>query len=164
MRRKVEMQPRTHDKSDAREVQINSPRLLENPFPLESVCTPVHHVPSMNPAWRKQILEEWRGVSAPKATKHNAKVIGDIVPDLMDSLGLSERYGEEEIGRVWTQVVGHPLCMQAIPVKLKHRTLHVRMIQPTVHYVLEGMRDELLTKLQARLGKERILSLKFAVN
>ena len=158
------MQPRTHDKWDTTWVQINWSYLRENPFSLESMILPVHDQPRMNPAWRKQILEEWRGVSDPKATRNTAKVIGDVVPNLMDSLGLSERYGAEEIGRVWTQVVGHPLCLQAIPVKLKHRTLHGRMIQPTVHYVLEGMRDDLLAKLQERLGTERILSLKFAVN
>ena len=118
----------------------------------------------MKPAWRKQLLEEWRGVPDPKVTRSTAKVVGDVVPDLMEALGLSERYGAEEIGRVWTQEVGHPLCLQAVPIKLKHKTLHIRMIQPTVHFVLEGMRDELLTKLQNRLGRERLQSLKFVVN
>lgn len=118
----------------------------------------------MKPAWHMRLLEEWRGVPEPKQTRNTAKVIGDIVPGLMDSLGLSERYGAEEIARVWTQVVGHPLCLQAVPTKLKHRTLHIRMIQPTIHFVLEGMREELLAKMQERLGKDRILSLKFVVN
>ncbi|MFT4639287.1 MAG: hypothetical protein ACI8T1_002612 [Verrucomicrobiales bacterium] len=118
----------------------------------------------MKPAWRKQLLEEWRGVPDPRVPRHNAKVVGDIVPGLMKTLGLSDRYGEEEIGRAWTQIVGHPLCLQTFPMKLKYRTLHVRMIQPTVHFVLEGMREDLLTQLQQRFGKERIQELKFVVN
>ena len=117
----------------------------------------------MKPAMRKRLLEQWRGVPDPKIPRHSAKVIGDVVPGLMKSLGLSDRYAEEEIARAWTQIVGHPLCLQAVPVKLKHRTLHVRMIQPTVHFVLESMRDDLLSRLQQRFGKERITDLRFVV-
>lgn len=112
---------------------------------------------------RKRLLEQWRGVPTPSENRHSAQVVGDVVPDLMKSLGLSDRYAEEEIGRVWTQIVGHPLCLQTVPIQLKHRTLKVRMIQPTIHYVLETMRDELLEKLQAQLGKERIQRLQFVV-
>ncbi len=117
----------------------------------------------MKPALRKRLLEQWRGVPDPQTPRHNAKVVGDVVPGLMKSLGLSERYAEEEIARVWTQIVGHPLCLQTVPIKLKHRTLHIRMIQPTIHFVLEGMREDILAKLQKRFGKERITGLRFVL-
>lgn len=112
---------------------------------------------------RKRLLEEWRGVPNPKLPQRSAKVIGDVLPGLMNSLGLSDRYAEEEIGRAWSQIVGHPLCVQAMPIKLRHRTLHVRMVQPTIHFVLEGMRAEILAKLQERFGKERISAIKFVL-
>lgn len=118
----------------------------------------------MTHAQRKQLLEQWRGVPTPKEVKHNAKVIGDVLPELMKGLGLTDRYAEEEMARAWTQIVGHPLCMQAIPLKIRHDVLHIRMIQPTIHFVLEGMREEILTKLQERFGKQRIRGLKFVMN
>ena len=118
----------------------------------------------MKPALRKRLLEQWRGVPDPKIPRHNAKVVGDILPDLMKKMGLSDRYAEEEIARAWMQIVGHPLCFQAVPTKLKHRTLQIRMIQPTIHFVLESMREEILSGLQERFGKERIADLKFLVN
>ncbi len=99
----------------------------------------------------------------PKLPGKPAQVVGDVIPGLMDSLGLSDRYGEEEIGRAWTQIVGEPLCLQTAPIKLKHRVLHVRVIQPTVHYVLDGMREGLLRGLQERFGKDRICELKFVL-
>lgn len=117
----------------------------------------------MKSSVRKRLLEEWRGVPQPKTPCNTAKVVGDVLPGLMKSLGLSERYAEEEMARAWTQIVGHPVCLQAIPLKLKHRTLHVRMIQPTIHFVLETMRDEILEKLQERFGRERITALKFVI-
>lgn len=117
----------------------------------------------MKPGTRKRLLEQWRGVPEPKVVQHNAKAIGDILPGLMQSLGLSERYAEEEIARAWTQIVGHPMCLQAVPSKLKHQTLHVRMIQPTIHFVLETMREEILEKLQERFGRNRITALKFVI-
>mgnify|MGYP001170290049 CR=1 FL=1 len=118
----------------------------------------------MSPAERKRILEQWRGVSTPEPMRHNAKVIGDVLPNLMKELGLTDRYAEEEMARVWTQIVGHPLCLQAVPIKIKREILTVRMIQPTIHFVLQSMRDEILTKLQERFGKQRIRGVKFVVN
>ncbi len=133
----------------------------------ELVChaTHVHHdTHAMTPAQRKQLLEQWRGVPTPEPVRHNAKVVGDVLPNLMKDLGLTDRYAEEEMARAWTQIVGHPLCMQAVPTRIKREILHVRMIQPTIHFVLEGMRDEILTKLQERFGKQRIRGVKFVVN
>ena len=117
----------------------------------------------MKPGIRRRVLEEWRGVPQPESAGHAAKPVGDIVPGLMKSLGLSDRYDEEEIGRAWAQIVGHPLCLQTLPTKLRHGTLHIHMIQPTIHFVLEAMREEILSQLQGRFGKRRIRNLKFVV-
>ncbi len=112
---------------------------------------------------RKRLLEEWRGVPQPSDPRSSAKVVGDVIPGLMKSLGLSDRYAEETIGRAWTQIIGHPLCVQAVPDKLKHRTLEIRVSQPTVHFVLEGMRGEILRSLQKKFGSERIRNVKFVL-
>ncbi len=115
----------------------------------------------MKPAWRKRLLEEWRGVPHQELPKNTSKVVGDVVPGLMKKLGLSDRFDEDEMKRAWMQAVGHPLCLQSVPEKIAHQVLHVRMIQPTIHFVLEDMREEILGKLQERFGKQRIKDIKF---
>ena len=116
----------------------------------------------MNDHQRRRLLEQWRGVPEVELPKNTHKVIGDVLPDVMKSLGLSDRYGEEEIGRAWTSIVGFPLCQQAMPTKLHRKVLHIRMIQPTIHYVLEGMREEILSKFQEQFGT-RISEVKFVL-
>lgn len=114
----------------------------------------------MKRAWRKRLLEEWRGVPEEPMTKETAQPIGDLLPGVMKKLGLTERYAEEEMARAWTQIVGHPLCVQAVPVGLRRRVLHVRIVQPTIHYVIEGMREEILAGLKQRFGT-RVANIRF---
>lgn len=110
----------------------------------------------MKSEWRRRALNQWRGVEEDCFPKDTSRSIGDLMPEVMKSLGLTERFAEEEISRAWIEVVGYPFCQQVVPTKLSRGVLHVRVLQPTIQYAFEGVKTRFLPPLQERLGRQRL--------
>lgn len=111
---------------------------------------------------RARVLAEWRGLPEIPFTRHNAKAVGGLVTKWMAELGLDERLREEEITRVWVEIVGAFVAKHSAPLKLDKGVLTVRVLQPTVHYELDRVfKPKLLAKLKARFGATTVRELKF---
>ncbi len=89
---------------------------------------------------------------------------GDVLPRLVQQLGLSERLHEGEVIETWKEIVGEFIAAHSTPVSLKAGTLYVRVLQPALHYQFETIsKREILRKLKARFGSRVIRDVRFRV-
>ena len=118
----------------------------------------------MNPSLRAAVIAEWRGLPDHKPRPDRLNAVGELLPKLMQQLGLRERLHETEVIEAWTQVVGDFIAAHSAPVSLREGTLFVRVLQPTLHYELECVsKAGILRKLKERFGSRVIRDIRFRV-
>ena len=118
----------------------------------------------MNAALRSAVIAEWRGLPDKKARLDKWQAPGDVLPKLMQQLGLRERLHEGEVIDAWKQIVGDFIASHSAPVSLKGGTLFVRVLQPALHYQFETIsKAEILRKLKQRFGRNIIRDIRFRV-
>jgi predicted nucleic acid-binding Zn ribbon protein len=118
----------------------------------------------MNPSLRAALIAEWRGLPDRKTQTDRWKSPAELVPKLMQRLGLRERLHETEIIDAWSKIVGEFIAAHSAPVALREGVLYVRVLQPALHYELEQIsKSEILRKLKQRFGGKTIRALRFRV-
>lgn len=118
----------------------------------------------MSPALRAAVIAEWRGLPEKKIKPDRWQVPCDLLPKLMQQLGLSERLHENEVIEAWKQIVGDFIAEHSAPVSLKAGVLIVRVLQPALHYQFETIsKAEILRRLKRRFGGTMIRDLRFRV-
>ena len=118
----------------------------------------------MNPSLRAAVIAEWRGLSEKKLQPDRWQAPADVMPRLMQRLGLRERLRETEVIDAWSKIVGNFIAMHSAPVALREGILYVRVLQPALHYELEQIsKPEILRKLKQRFGAKTIRDVRFRV-
>lgn len=118
----------------------------------------------MNSALRATVIAEWRGLPAKKIHPDRWHSPGDLLPKLMQQLGLSERLRETEVIDAWKTIVGEFIAAHSAPVSLRGGVLFVRVLQPALHYQFEQIsKAEILRKLKQRFGGKIIREIRFRV-
>jgi predicted nucleic acid-binding Zn ribbon protein len=118
----------------------------------------------MNSALRAAVIAEWRGLPEPRNRSDRWQVPAEVLPKVMQRLGLSERLHEGEVIEAWTKIVGEFIATHSAPVSLREGTLYVRVLQPALHYELEQIsKPAILRKLKQRFGGRIIRDIKFRV-
>jgi len=118
----------------------------------------------MSPSLRAAVVAEWRGLPANKTRPDRWQAPADLLPKLMQQLGLSERLRENEVIEAWKQVVGDFIAAHSAPVSLRGGVLFVRVLQPALHYQFEQIsKAEILRKLKQRFGTKIIREIRFRV-
>lgn len=116
----------------------------------------------MSPSLRAAVLAEWRGLPSPPTRPDRARSAAELVPKVMQKLGLAERLLESEVAKAWKEIVGEFIAAHSSPMALRAGVLHVRVLQPALHYELERVsKPELLRKLKTRFGSRVIRDLRF---
>lgn len=116
----------------------------------------------MNSALRATVLAEWRGLPEKKVRPDRWQAPGDLLPKLMQQLGLSERLRETEVLGAWKDTVGDFIAAHSCPISLREGVLFVRVLQPSLHYQFETIsKAEILRKLKQRFGSKVISSIRF---
>jgi len=88
----------------------------------------------------------------------------ELMPKLMQRLGLRERLRETEVIEAWSKIVGDFIAAHSAPVALREGILYVRVLQPALHYELEQIsKTEILRKLKQRFGGKTIRAVRFRV-
>ena len=118
----------------------------------------------MKTSLRARIIAEWRGLPG-KTVIHNRWALpADVLPNLMQRLGLKERLHETEVADAWSQIVGEFIAAHSAPVALREGVLYVRVLQPALHYELEQVsKMDILRKLKQRFGGKIIRDVRFRV-
>jgi predicted nucleic acid-binding Zn ribbon protein len=118
----------------------------------------------MNPALRARIIAEWRGISEKSVPSDRWQTAADVLPKLMQRLGLKERLQETEVLEAWGKIVGEFIAAHSSPVALREGILYVRVLQPALHYELEQVsKIDILRKLKQRFGGKVIRDVRFRV-
>ena len=118
----------------------------------------------MNRFLRATVIAEWRGLPERKMRPDRWQAPADLVPKLMQRLGLRERLHETEVIEAWSKIVGEFIAAHSAPVALREGVLYVRVLQPALHYELEQVsKIEILRKLKKRFGTKTIRDLRFRV-
>src|SRR6516225_7668119 len=91
----------------------------------------------MNPSFRAAVIAEWRGVPERKLRPDRWQSPSELMPKLMQRLGLRERLRETEVINAWSKIVGDFIAAHSTPVALREGVLYVRVLQPALHYELE---------------------------
>ena len=118
----------------------------------------------MTPSLRAAVISEWRGLPEPKTRPDRFQSAGDLLPKLMQRLGLRERLHETEVIDAWAKIVGEFIAAHSAPVALRAGILYVRVLQPALHYELEQVsKIDILRKLKQRFGGKTIRDIRFRV-
>ena len=118
----------------------------------------------MNPSLRAAVIAEWRGLPERKTRPDRWQSPAELVPKLMQRLGLRERLRETEVMDAWSKIVGDFIATHSAPVALREGILYVRVLQPALHYELEQIsKPEILRKLKQRFGSKTIRDIRFRV-
>ncbi len=118
----------------------------------------------MNPSVRARVLAEWRGLPEKRILQNRWAEPADVLPKLMQRLGLKERLHETEVLEAWSKIVGDFIAAHSAPVALREGVLYVRVLQPALHYELEQVsKIDILRKLKQRLGGKVIRDIRFRV-
>ena len=116
----------------------------------------------MNASLRAAVLAEWRGLPQNRSRPDRWHEPGELLPKLMQQLGLSERLKETEVIDAWKQIVGDFIAAHSAPVSLRGGVLFVRVLQPSLHYQFEQIsKAEILRKLKQRFGTKIIREIRF---
>src|SRR5205823_11199634 len=116
----------------------------------------------MNRSLRAAVIAEWRGVPKRKTRQDGRQSPAEVMPKLMQRLGLRERLHETEVIEAWSKIVGDFIAAHSSPVALREGILYVRVLQPALHYELEQIsKSEILRKLKQRFGGKTIRDLRF---
>ena len=118
----------------------------------------------MKSSLRARIIAEWRGLPGKTVTHNRWAVPADVLPSLMQRLGLKERLHETEVAEAWSKIVGEFIAAHSAPVALRDGILYVRVLQPALHYELEQVsKIDILRKLKQRFGAKIIRDVRFRV-
>lgn len=113
---------------------------------------------------QKRVLEEWRGLPEPRDTGARTRAVSEVVPNVLQQLGLKERFEEEAMADAWRELVGDFLAQHSRPVSIKRKVLLVRVLQPTLHYDLERtLKPKLLEQIRERFGSDKVRDIRFIV-
>src|SRR6266849_10268793 len=119
----------------------------------------------MNKTLRAIAIAEWRGLPERRMQPDRWQSPADLVPKLMQRLGLRERVHETEVIDAWSKIVGEFIAAHSAPVALRDGVLYVRVLQPALHYELEQISKlEILRKLKQRFGGKTIRDIRFRVD
>ena len=118
----------------------------------------------INASLRAAAIPEWRGLPERKMRPDRWQSPADLVPKLMQRLGLRERLHETEVIDAWSKIVGEFIAAHSAPVALREGVLYVRVLQPALHYELEQVsKSDILRKLKKRFGGKTIRDIRFRV-
>ncbi|MGH8164981.1 MAG: DUF721 domain-containing protein [Rhodanobacteraceae bacterium] len=116
----------------------------------------------MTPSLRRAVIAEWRGLPSEMPRPDRAKPIGDLLPKVMQKLGLKDRLQESEVLKTWKAMVGDFIAAHSQPIALRDGILYVHVLQPALHYELDRVnKPEILRKLKRRFGARVIRDLRF---
>jgi predicted nucleic acid-binding Zn ribbon protein len=119
---------------------------------------------SLSPSLRDRVVAEWRGLPEKALPKNRWAAPADVLPKLMQRLGLKERLHETEVLEAWANIVGEFISTHSAPVALREGVLYVRVLQPALHYELERVsKVDILRKLKQRFGGKVVRDVRFRV-
>lgn len=118
---------------------------------------------SRGDAIRARVLREFRGAGEPLDLQKNVSRAGDLLGSILQNLKLHEGIEESRLRGAWREVAGSFVANQTEPLGLRHGTLTLRVLQPSMRFHLEQSRAQLLRRLKERLGPNTVREVKLVI-
>lgn len=116
----------------------------------------------LNKSLRAAVIAEWRGLPETRKTPNEFRPTAELLPKIMQRLGLKERLHEAEVIDAWSKIVGDFIASHSAPVALREGVLYVRVLQPALHYELEQVsKIDIVRKLKQRFGPRVVRDVRF---
>ncbi|HEX7859369.1 MAG TPA: DUF721 domain-containing protein [Verrucomicrobiae bacterium] len=116
---------------------------------------------------RQSVLAEFRGIDLTqqeKALARREKPIGDLIPGVLQGLGLQRKQSELEILKVWNNLMDPVVAQHAKPVGIAKGTLFVCVDSNVwLDELVRYRRREILQRLQHSFGPDLIQRISFRV-
>ncbi|MBI2925412.1 MAG: DUF721 domain-containing protein, partial [Verrucomicrobia bacterium] len=123
--------------------------------------------PAASAQARQQVLAQWRGLDLhplEQARTVRAKASADVVPRVLESIGLDKRRADAEILKVWQHLIDPTITAHAQPTKLHKGTLFVTVDSSVwLAEIVRYRRKEILDRLQHCFGRDLIGKISFRV-
>lgn len=101
----------------------------------------------------------------PPASDPGARPLGALIPEAMRGMKLDAHAQVSRIAAAWPEIVGPQLAANTRPAHLENQILAVHVSHPAWLFELRGAPSaEILSRLQAKFGKNAIRNLRFAVD
>ena len=114
----------------------------------------VAHKKKHGDSLREQVLREWNALPRAQETLERRAVtsVAVSVPKLLKTMGLDERWRQNQIASAWGEIVGETIARHAQPTACHGNSLVVGVDHSTWLRELTYLKPDLLGKLQARFG------------
>ena len=89
--------------------------------------------------------------------------IGNILDDVLKSYQAKPDFELKEVWRLWDEAVGEPIAQNARPAAFKGKLLIVHVSSSTWIHQLQFLKNDMITKLNAAVGKPLIEEIKFKI-
>ena len=112
----------------------------------------------MTPALRARVLREWQPYGHWDPPARPAPALQQLVPGVMQRLGLAQRLQQSQVFHQWPAIVGADIAKHAQPVSLKNGLLVVAVDHPVwLQELARYHKPLLLQKIRDRIGKPTAL-------
>ena len=88
--------------------------------------------------------------------------IGELLPQILNKLGLDQRFKEQQILNLWPMVVGEELAARSRATRVDRGVLYVRVDHGAWMQELHFMEKELLRKLRAQSPGVKLNGIRFS--
>lgn len=89
------------------------------------------------------------------------KRIGDLLPALLEKLGLAQGIHDRRVLERWAEIVGPKIANVTVAERIRDGRLWVSVSHPAWRNELVFMRQELIAKLNAELGGDIVTEIIF---
>ena len=89
------------------------------------------------------------------------KRIGDLIPALLEKLGLSRAIADHSVLDRWPEIVGPKIAEVSTPERIRDGKLWVSVSHPAWRNELTFMKRDLIGKINAALGSEVVKDIIF---
>jgi predicted nucleic acid-binding Zn ribbon protein len=96
--------------------------------------------------------------------KHSGFVhIGSIIDDVIEQYRSEPGFALKAVWRLWDEAVGQTIAQNARPAAFKGKLLIVHVNSPVWIHQLQFLKSDLISRLNAALGRPLIEDLKFKI-
>ncbi len=118
-----------------------------------------------DPQGRRRVLAQWRGIDVTAQEKARAlryRPMSELVPRILQGMGLDRRRSEAEIARVWNHLLDPTITAHAQPTGIRRGTLFVTVDSSVwLDEIVRYRYREILERLQHSFGKDMVARISF---
>ena len=94
--------------------------------------------------------------------RKEVKSIGELILKNLRAQGLETPLQQKRLIEAWPEVMGDMIAGYTQDLFIKNQTLHVRLKNPALRADLSLMRPEIVKKLNAAVGSQVIVDIRFS--